>query len=910
MFALKDVCLHHLIEAQVSRTPDADAIAFEGRRLTYRELDARASRVARRLLALGAGPEVKVGLLVERSLETMVGLLGILKSGAAYLPIAPDQPRGRIASLLEDAAVLCVLAPSGLAVELALKAPVLCTDEFDDADRVGPGPMNVRCRPEHLAYVIYTSGSTGTPKGVCVEHRNIVFYVRAIVETLRFEPGMNHAVVSSLAADLGHTVLFPALATGGCLHVVAKERAENPEKLADYFRRERIDVLKIVPSHFAALWSARGSENLLPRRRLILGGEASRLEWIERWRAAAPGCEIHNHYGPTETTVGALTYHVGPVLPRTETGTLPLGTPLPGYTVHLLEDARKPADPGAVAELFIGGPGVARGYLDRPAQTAERFVPDPFHPGTEERLYRTGDLARRLPDGSFEFCGRIDDQVKIHGHRIEPGEIEAALQDHPAVSAAAVRAWPDERGEARLAAYVVGRTRAQPLWEKVVHLLPDGSPVAHLNRNETEYLYAEIFERQAYLRHGIAIRDGDCVVDAGANIGLFTLLARRLARDLRIVCLEPNPRTFACLEANTAGMTGVTCLPVGVSNEEKTARLTSYEGMSLLSGLYADAAIEREVVKRYALGEPSAPGDGEEVLPGLDDVLDRRLRSTSVVATLRTLSGIVAEQKLDRIDLLKINVEKSELDVLNGLEPEDWPKIRQAVIEVDREETLAAITSLLERHGFEIAVHQDPRLQGTPLRYVYAIRPSPRGPRLVRDQAPGAHLRPVPSPGAGPLAPASLRRHLKDRLPPHMIPAWFVLLDRLPRNATGKIDRQALPVPEAARTPVARAEADDRPWTGTEQVLGDIWKDLLRVESVGLDDDFFDLGGHSLLAIRMIARIRDALGVEIPTRTLFDNPTIAALSKTALAHAVDALAWSTTSGEREDARSNREEVVL
>jgi amino acid adenylation domain-containing protein/FkbM family methyltransferase len=910
MFAVKTACLHDLFEAQVSRTPDHDALAFEGRRLTYRELDARAAAVARRLRDLGAGPEAKVGLLAERSLDTVVALLGILKSGAAYLPIDPDQPAARIQALLQDAAVLGVLAPPGFAADPALTVPVIGLDESRDTGRGTPDAPAGAPRPEHLAYVIYTSGSTGRPKGVCVEHRNILFYVQAIVDRLGFEPGMNHALVSSLAADLGHTVLFPALATGGCLHLVAKDRTENPERLADYFQRERIDVLKIVPSHFAALWSDFESPALLPRRRLILGGEASRLEWIERWRAAAPGCEIHNHYGPTETTVGALTYRVETVLPRTETGTLPLGTPLPGYTVHLLDDTGKPATPGARAELYIGGPAVARGYLDRPDQTAARFVPDPFRKASGGRLYRTGDLARRLPDGTFEFCGRIDDQVKIHGHRIEPGEIETALLDHPAVAAAAVRPWSDDRGDVRLAAYVIGRTPLQPLWETPVHLLPDGSPVAHLNRNETDYLHAEIFERQAYLRHGISLRDSDVVIDAGANIGLFTLFATRLARDLRIVCLEPNPTTFACLEANAAGLAGVTCLPVGVSNEDKIAPLTSFEGMSLLSGLYADASIEREVVKRYALGETTAPAGDAAAASGLDELIDQRLQSTSVPVTLRTLSGIIAEQKLDRVDLLKINVEKSELDVLNGLAPDDWPKIRQAVIEVDREETLGEITRLLERRGFEVAVEQDVRLRGTPLRYVYAIRPSPAGPRLLRDQAPGAHIRDVPPPRSVSLSPASLRQHLKDRLPPHMIPASFVLLDKLPRNANGKIDRQALPRPEPGRAPIARAGAADRAWTGTEQVLGGIWKDLLRVDQVGLDDDFFDLGGHSLLAIRMISRIRDALGVEIPTRTLFDNPTIAALSKTVLAQEADTLAGPSAPRQPGEAEPEREEVIL
>jgi acyl-coenzyme A synthetase/AMP-(fatty) acid ligase len=405
--------------------------------------------------------------------------------------------------------------------------------------------------------VIYTSGSTGRPKGVGVEHRNIVHYVLDVAERLRLEPGMNHATVSTIAADLGNTVIFPALATGGCLHVISQERAESQALLSDYFTRERIDVLKIVPSHLAALQAGRNPERVLPRQRLILGGESSRRDWVELLHAMAPSCEIYNHYGPTETTVGVLTYHVGSELPTTQSGTLPLGQPLPNSRVHILDEAARPVPLGGQGELYIGGAGVARGYLNRPDLTAERFIPDPFGPQPGGRLYRTGDLVRQLPDGDIEFCGRIDDQVKLHGYRIELGEIEAMLREQDGVRDAVVLARETAASEKQLVAYVVPQRARQPLWGcQALHILPDGSPVAHLNKNETEYIYNEIFVLQAYLRHGIAIRDGDCIVDAGANIGLFTVFVSRLARALRVVSFEPNPAAFACLKGNAEAWGG------------------------------------------------------------------------------------------------------------------------------------------------------------------------------------------------------------------------------------------------------------------------------------------------------------------------------------------------------------------
>jgi amino acid adenylation domain-containing protein/FkbM family methyltransferase len=915
---LRDFCLHELIAAQAQRTPDLVAVVFERERLTYRELDRRADRLAQRLRGLDVGPDTLVGLLVERSLEMVVGMLGILKAGAAYLPIDAAYPAERIAYLLADAKVACLLTQERVLPRLPGDAPeTVCLDTFDWTAAAGPERPDVGVRPDNLAYVIYTSGSTGRPKGVCIEHRNIVGYVLAICERLRFEPRMNHATVSTIAADLGNTVIFPALATGGCLHVVSQQRAENQALLSEYFARERIDVLKIVPSHLAALQTGQNPQLVMPKARLILGGEASRLDWIERLRALTPGCEIHNHYGPTETTVGVLTYQVAPELPSTPTGTLPLGRPLPHARVYLLDGAGAAVPMGEQGELCIGGSGVGRGYLNRPELTAEKFVPDPFA-DAPARLYRTGDVARFLPDGNIEFCGRLDDQVKLHGYRIELGEIEGMLREHAGVRDAVVRLCEDGSAGKCLAAYVVPKQPYQPLWaRKGLCVLPDGSLVAHLNKHETDYIYNEIFVLQAYLRHGIAIRDGDCIVDAGANIGLFTVFASRLARDLRIVSFEPNPAAFECLQANAAawGRGGaVRCLPLGLSNENGSADLTFFEGLSLLSGFYADAATEREVVKQYVLNQEPETRPSEEFAAAVGDLIDSRLRTKTVPAQLRTLSSVIAEQGLERIDLLKINVEKSELNVLQGLGPDDWPKIRQLVVEVDLQENLAPIMALLEGHGFEVLVEQDPLLRKTELCYVYAIRPSAgHAGRLVRHESSGTYV-PVNLPADGViLAPAALRAHLKARLPHYMVPAAFVLMHTFPLTTNGKIDRHALPAvsfegtPSAPPpTPGAAAEPDaGRTFTETEARLARIWTELLEVEHVGLEDDFFDLGGQSLVMIRVVSRIRDVFGVDLPLRNLFERPTLAGL-----AEVIDGLSWVAKAQAPTPEAGEREEIVV
>ncbi|HEX5393793.1 MAG TPA: amino acid adenylation domain-containing protein [Rhodocyclaceae bacterium] len=906
LFAERELCLHQLFEVQAAIHPNWPAVAFEGERISYGEANLRADHLARRLRRLGARPDVPVALCLERSIHMVVGLLAILKSGAGYLPIDPALPAERIAFMLEDAHSPLLLTQTALVASLpAGNAQVLCIDSaeldgqgdaLDDADAEGEYPQP---HPGSLAYVIYTSGSTGQPKGVCIEHRNIVNYVLGVTERLRLEPGMRHAMVSTLAADLGNTVLYPALVTGGCLHVIAQARSENPELLAEYFEQEHIDVLKIVPSHLAALHSVRHPERIMPRRRLVLGGEASRLDWIDRLRKLAPACEIFNHYGPTETTVGVLTFDVGRgPLPSTASDTLPLGRPLPNCRIYLLDAEGEPVRQGELGELCIGGHGVARGYLFRRELTAEKFRADPFSTEPGARLYRSGDLARWLPDGSVEFCGRIDHQVKINGYRVELGEIESTLARHPGVAEALVVPQENGEGQKSLVAYVVPHRADQPLWNAASHLLPDGAPVAHLNKNETDYIYNEIFVLQAYLRHGITLSEGDCVLDAGANIGLFSVFACRLANKLKLFSFEPNPAAYACLQANAEAWGGnceVQCLAHGLSRENKSAELTFFEGLSLLSGFYADAATEKEVVRNYVANQDPGVSDDPALEAEVGRMIDDRLRARTVSAQLRTLSQVIADHGLEQIDLLKINVEKSELDVLLGLGTDDWPKLRQLVIEVDRQENLEPITALLQRHGFQVVVEQDPLLQNTDLCYVYAKRP-------WAAAAEGAYPRPVPAPDGTVLTPMSLRRHLADTLPPYMLPAGFVLLEKFPRNANGKIERRALPPLTLGETSGARSLAAPR--NETEQRLAAIWRELLQVEALGIEDDFFDMGGQSLLAIRAVARIREAFGVDLLLRNLFEHPTIAGLGTV-----IDELLW-VAQGQSVSGSGEREEIEL
>ncbi|MCG6493855.1 non-ribosomal peptide synthetase/MFS transporter [Kitasatospora sp. A2-31] len=425
--------LHGLVEEQARRTPDAPAVRGADGVLDYAGLDGRANALALRLRALGVGPDRPVGLLMERSAALVVGMLGILKAGGAYLPLDPVYPDERIRALLASAGAAAVVTTEDLAGRLDAATPVV----VPDGSTAARGP-EVDVRPEHLCYLIFTSGSTGAPKGVAVEHRNYLNYLHGLRERIGGDQqGWNWALVSTFAADLGTTNVFGALTGGGCLHLLTRDQATDPEAFAAYAAEHRIDAMKLVPSHLEGLAAhGAGLGGILPGRLLICAGEALRPDLVARIRAARPDLLLHNHYGPTETTVSML----GAPVPADlgDAATAPLGRPFGNVGAHVLDARQRCVPVGVPGELYVSGGGVARGYLGRDDLTAERFTQV-----RGRRCYRTGDLVRRRPDGAIEFLGRVDHQVKIRGFRVEIGEVEAELTGRPEVREAVVVA----RGE-------------------------------------------------------------------------------------------------------------------------------------------------------------------------------------------------------------------------------------------------------------------------------------------------------------------------------------------------------------------------------------------------------------------------------------------------------------------------------
>ena len=464
----KDLCVHQWIERQCALTPDAIAISFQDQILTYRQLEQRSSQLARYLESLGVGNEALVGVLLERSIELVIALLAVLKAGGAYIPLDPSFPKDRLSFMLEDSrAAVLITQESLLDTAPVSNAITVCLDRlppFNNAEIAGP-PRNA-VQAQQRAYVIYTSGSTGTPKGVEVLHQSLTNFLAS----MQREPGMYASdrllAVTTASFDIAGLELYLPLISGAQLVIAPKFAVADGTILARMLEDEHITVMQATPVTWRLLLESgwQGTAGL----KILCGGEALGRELATR--LIETGAAVWNLYGPTETTIWSTLHRVQP-----SEGPIPIGRPIDNTRIYVLDNHFEPVPLGAIGELFIGGDGVARGYLDRPDLTASRFLVDPFRAGS--RMYRTGDLARMLPGGVIEYMGRADAQIKLRGFRIELGEIETILERQPGVRQAVVIVREDSPGDQRLTAYMValdrGSVAVDTLREALAAKLPD-----------------------------------------------------------------------------------------------------------------------------------------------------------------------------------------------------------------------------------------------------------------------------------------------------------------------------------------------------------------------------------------------------------------------------------------------------
>ena len=906
----KQRCLHSWFEAQVRLTPDAIALVFEQDQLTYQALNQRANQLAHCLQGCGIQPETLIGICVERSLDMVVGILGILKAGGAYVPLDPTNPPDRLTYIVKDAQVNVLVTQARLLGTVPNCEHVICLDlDGPRLNQYSQDNPETEVRSHHLAYVIYTSGSTGQPKGVLVTHQNVVRLFTETESWYHFNANDTWSLFHSYAFDFSVWELWGALLYGGRVVVVPYWVSRDLDAFYQLLKTERVTVLNQTPSAFYALMQVDAADAestseptsklaTLALRLIILGGEAldfSRLQpWFERHGDQLP--RLVNMYGITETTVH-VTYRPLSAADVDRPDSV-IGQPIRDLQLYLLDPDQQPVPPGMRGEIYVGGPGVARGYLHRPDLNAERFIPNPFVEVSSDpdppKLYRTGDLARSLANGDLSYAGRIDDQIKLRGFRIELGEIEMALSQHPAIQASTVMIRADQPRHPQLVAYLIpDAERASPILKQLqlkkqgrltdqsLYELPNSIVISHLNKTETDFLYQEIYEARCYLQHGITIQAGDCVFDVGANIGLFTLFAAQSAPQVEVYAFEPIPSVFEQLQLNTELYDlKAKIFSLGLASEKMSATFTYYPHVSVISGRFGDVAQEKAVVKSFLLQQQAMDRPGETVNQNaLDDLLAERLQSQNVTCQLTTLSDIIRDYQIEKIDLLKIDVEKSEQDILSGICDQDWPKIKQLVVEVHNiNDRLAEIRTLLQGHGYDVTVIQDRLLETTPLYSLYAKR-----------SRVDAHTEPVMAallavPTATNAQPhwsslttlkTDIRQHLQAILPEYMLPAAFVFLSTLPLTPNGKLNRRALPSP----TPTYSPAVNERPQTDLEQQIAEIWKKALKVGQVGLQDNFFEIGGHSLLLLDINRQLQVKLKVKLSIVEMFQYPTIRALTQ-------------------------------
>jgi amino acid adenylation domain-containing protein len=900
-------------EAQAQAQPQADAVITDHARHSYAEIDAWANGVAARLVALGAGAEQPVLVLVERGAALPVALLAAHKAGAPYVPLDPGHPDARLAEVAADCGAVAVLSAGAQCARAARLAPGLPVVDCGAAAPQAAAPM-VTVAPADAAYVLYTSGSTGTPKGVVIEQRQLAAYVDWAARTYPKRAGDCFALFTSIAFDLTVTSVFVPLITGGAIRVYPEERPGDEPTVLRVFRDDAVEVVKLTPSHLAMV-----AETATPSTRihtLVLGGEdLSRGLADKAWRAFAGRVSLCNEYGPTETTVGCMLHRFDPETDRA--ASVPIGKPAADVALYVLDRHRRPLPPGVAGELYIGGAGVGRGYLGRAQLTAERFLADPFRPGG--RLYRTGDLARWRGDGVMEFLGRMDGQIKLRGFRIELGEVESRLLSHPAIAACVVAAVDPAQGGAAAVEYCRtcglpsnypgadfdasgecaacrGFARHRPAMMRYFRPMDDlrarfaqakggGADALVLysgGKDSTYALYqlvrgmglkvvAFTFDNgfiSAKAKENIrnAIDDLGIELVVGGTPAISAIYADSLERHAT-VC-------NGCFKAiytqgiNLARERGIGCIVTGLSRgqigETRLAELFD-------QGITEPDAVEAAVLaarKLYHRQDDAVSRHLDVSFLQGDDAFDR----IDVVDFYRYCDAGVAEI----YDYIHRNVRWVKPDtggcstncVINdagifvhqrrrGYHNYAWPNSWEVRLGLKaRDEAIAELQSpidegearrILDRIGYR----WDERGGGDPR--ILAAYYRSRDGRAVEG----------------------LGQWLAGTLPAAMVPQAFVRLDHIPLTANGKVDMRRLPRPGGN---AGRAGAGGVPATATERLLAELWRDMLRLDQVGRDDDFFALGGHSLTATRLLARLQDAFQLRLPLHLLMEMPRLGQLA--------------------------------
>jgi amino acid adenylation domain-containing protein len=852
----RDRPVQEIFEEHARATPDAIAVSFENESLTYAELNGRANQLARYLRAQGVQSGDFVPLVMARSTQMLVAQLAVIKSGGAYVPIDPLLPMERQAFMIRDCGARIVMGdrrpPTG--ADPASVRWICCADVADAVASMPTADLGLRIGARAAAYVMYTSGSTGIPKGVVVPHRGVM---RLVVNTsyAQFEPTDCVAHCSNPAFDASTMEIWAALLNGARLLIVPQELVLEPERFAAVVKAQGVTVLFLTVGLFAQYAEVLGAA-FGQLRYLITGGDVLEPNTVRRVLSGHPPRQLLNAYGPTENTTFTTTYLIEAV--DDDATSIPIGRPVANTQVYILDDRRQPVPIGVAGEIYIGGDGVALGYLNRPELTAQRFVADPFSEDPQARLYRSGDLGRWRADGNIEFLGRNDLQVKLRGFRVELGEIEARLLEHSGVKEAVVLARQDSPGEKRLVGYIVAqqtRGHSSIVIDSQVHFVADLDDLVEVVRAAIRQLVPGGTIRLSHVRHlGLlsAMHTARELRSAAATVTVGQLRARIAKAVAEEGELAIDPQFFHLLPERVPEVSKVEVhLARGCVNESERSE---YE-VVLHKG---EQPIARPLLQ--PVDWRTAVGSVEQ----LDAALASRQWCAVRVHSIPNarLTGDLALQELIATSDESVSI-GALLDCpseppADAADPDTFWKMGSA-----HDYDVVVTWDATDGVGYFEVQFLD-RTRTDQIHWI--ISPAPESPRawsmFANDPLQnGVRRQLVPQ----------LREHLQRRLPEYMIPSSWMVLKHLPLTPNGKVDRRALPEPSPSESEPEHYVA---PCTDTERLLAEIWAEVLQVAPVGMQDNFFELGGHSLLGIKLVARVADRFGVRLPVVAVFQSPTV------------------------------------
>jgi amino acid adenylation domain-containing protein/non-ribosomal peptide synthase protein (TIGR01720 family)/FkbM family methyltransferase len=871
----KGLLLHEIIRIKAVDIPSQLAVVFGGRQLTYSDLCKKADLMTMELIAICPSLSNKrIGVLMERSDWLIISILSILQSGAVYVPINPRLPGERIEFILKDAEVQILVSESKFLFDLNyFQGHLFAVDiqlESKSADVVSVGLQKVN--ETNIAYIIYTSGSTGIPKGVPICHYNILNTILWRNSYYAFGTNDHVLQIPSFAFDSSVEDILCALTSGSTLVMISEEDRNDIGRLASVIEKNKVTNFLVTPSFYKILLQNADCEKWALRN-VTIAGEAVSEELVKLHYDLLPDVKLINEYGPTENSVCSTVEILAPG------AVVSIGKPINNVSIFILDKSFRLATIGMKGQIFIGGTGLFGGYVNRPDFNADTLISIPeLHEGL---LFKSGDMGMWLPDGRILFLGRGDSQVKINGVRVELGEIEAVINRFDSVKECKVF----YNGNL-LKAVVKLDFQVEPFLHRLsgekrklidkpwnLKSLPNGMEVYSMNNAETNLTFQEIFEDKLYFRNGIYIGNNNVVVDVGANIGLFSIYVGCAFPDTKIFAIEPMPEVCERLLINAnIYMLNLKALNVGLSNRSGIAEYHYYFNNTASSGLYANAEEEKINGKKVLRNNRKYATLSDR---NIDELLSEGMKFNIVTGTVNTLSNIIKSESITRIGLLKIDVEKSELEVLQGIEPGDWPKIDQVVAEVHNiNSNLAEIEKILRANGFSVVVEQPEILQDTNIYYVYA-----RSGNLSTMHTDLTDVLPFNVPQRMMSAEAFkelLRKHCSTHLLNLMIPSEFLLIDEFPLTLNSKIDM------EKCRHWLYESKSQEKqfvlPTNENELLIATTWAKVIGKEKIGIHENFFSLGGDSIKAIQ-IAAILNKEGLKVEIKDIFEAPTILELAK-------------------------------